>query len=174
MKTREEKLQAKRDYYYKNRDKVLAKQKETKKAYYQNNKEKVTEYIKQWNEENKEKLADTKSKWASKNRDKLNKSQAKWRANHKDKFNALKAKRRAEVLNATPLWITKNDYKDIESFYVCSKMFSMYTGDKYHVDHIIPLRGKRVNGLHVPNNLQVIPAKENLRKNNSFTDFNII
>jgi hypothetical protein len=75
--------------------------------------------------------------------------------------------RRADKDQRTPVWANKDL---IEVFYIKAKFMEWFTGDKYHVDHIIPLRGKLVSGLHVENNLQVIPAKENLSKNNKFME----
>jgi hypothetical protein len=83
-----------------------------------------------------------------------------------DKINANNAKRKCNILNRTPSWLSMEDFKVIEGFYFFAKKLETKTGDKYHVDHIIPLNGKNVSGLHVPSNLQVILAKDNLKKSN--------
>lgn len=77
-------------------------------------------------------------------------------------------RRNINKLLATPSWLTIKQKYEIGEFYYAAMKLEEETGTKYHVDHIIPLQGKNVCGLHVPWNLQVIPAKENLSKGNRF------
>jgi hypothetical protein len=81
-----------------------------------------------------------------------------WRLKNKDKQNAKSNMEKAAKLQRIPLWA------DIDAI----KEFYLNRPEGYHVDHIIPLRGKTVSGLHVLENLQYLPAKENLAKGNKF------
>jgi hypothetical protein len=89
-----------------------------------------------------------------------------WRANNKDKNAAKSNRRRAGKLNATPRWLNQEQLQQIDSFYWLAQIQKELTDTQYHVDHIVPLKGKTVCGLHVPWNLQVIPALDNIRKGN--------
>jgi len=91
-----------------------------------------------------------------------------WVSEHPEKKNADTAKRRAAKLQRTPLWLTQKHHIQIEQFYQEAVEISKMVGEFYHVDHIVPLQGKTVSGLHVPWNLQIIPAKENISKGNRF------
>jgi hypothetical protein len=73
--------------------------------------------------------------------------------------------RRATERRATPEWV---DYRSIAKIYELAANLTFETGEKHHVDHIVPLKGKNVCGLHVPHNLQVITATENLKKGCKF------
>jgi len=78
------------------------------------------------------------------------------------------AKQRASKLSATPHWLTEDHLLQISHYYEHAKDCEAVSGEKYHVDHIIPLQGKGVCGLHVPWNLQILPAEVNLAKGNSY------
>ena len=93
-------------------------------------------------------------------------AQKNWAEKHPDKCNAAGSKRRASKLQRTPKWLTKEQFKEIEQFYSKAKELERITGIKHHVDHIYPLQGENSSGLHVPWNLRVITAEENLSKGN--------
>ena len=89
-----------------------------------------------------------------------------WRLANPGKVNAKTAKRRARKLQATPKWNTKEDYKKMEEFYIEAARLTKETGIPHEVDHIEPLQGEDVCGLHVPGNLRVIQRSPNRRKSN--------
>jgi len=89
-----------------------------------------------------------------------------WQKRYPAKVNSKCAIRRAAKVSATPSWLTKEQKREIVKVYEESANISRTTGVKYHVDHIIPLKGEFVSGLHVPWNLQIITESENCRKRN--------
>jgi len=87
---------------------------------------------------------------------------------HREKYRLEEARRRGISKSATPSWLTQDQLDTINAYYEFRKNVSGVVTKEYHVDHIVPLRGENVCGLHVPWNLQVIPAKKNLAKNNTW------
>lgn len=87
----------------------------------------------------------------------------KWRQKNPAAHNARVMARECEKLQAMPAWAIKFY---IDEAYHLSRLRSESTDVKHHVDHIVPLRNKKVCGLHAHTNLQVIPAKENMLKGN--------
>lgn len=144
------------------------------KEYYLINKEVILIKAKNYRESNSEKIAEYHKEYAVNNREKLTKYLSNYiklhRQNNKYLYAAKDARRRAAKLQALPKWLTKAEHEEIKELYEIARMFKLYTGEEYHVDHIVPLQGENVCGLHVPWNLQVIPAKENLSKSNKLQE----
>lgn len=86
--------------------------------------------------------------------------QQEYRNNNRDVVRAGKARRRAAELNATPSWLTEEQHKAILTIYATALR------ENKVVDHIVPLQGKTVCGLHVPWNLQVLDSTANASKGN--------
>lgn len=72
---------------------------------------------------------------------------------------------RAKLLNRIPAWA---NLALVAGFYRMARQMTLATGIPHEVDHVVPLLGKTVSGLHVENNLRVIPMLENRRKSNIF------
>jgi hypothetical protein len=87
---------------------------------------------------------------------------------HRAEINAKLKKRYAAKRNRTPSWLSQDDAWLIEQAYDLAQLRTQVFGFQWHVDHVIPLQGKLVSGLHVPHNLQVIPAWDNRSKSNKF------
>ena len=104
--------------------------------------------------------------WASNNRDKANANTTKWRKANLDKDCAKVARRAAAKLQRMLAWGKNHLKKDIQIWYHRAQLATIFMEEPYQVDHIVPLRGKEVSGLHVPWNLQLLTKEENLKKGN--------
>lgn len=136
------------------------------RLYKEANKEKIRSYVKEYEENNAKEIAKRKQNYYYQNKEVINKRNNEYRKANKPKSIAACRKYQLSKLQRTPAWLTQHDYKVMESKYAIASWLSAVVGIDYHVDHVIPLRGKKVSGLHVPNNLSVIRAKDNMEKGN--------
>lgn len=120
-------------------------------------------YVSDWQRENTAKVAERNERWCDRNREKHRAANRKWIRDNPDKANAALARRRARELQATPAWA---DQEKIAAFYTEAARLTRETGIPHEVDHIVPLAGRNVCGLHVENNLRVVTRKANRSKGN--------
>lgn len=149
------------EHYQKNRERVLMRQRRYREA----NPGKLHEKDRRYYVKNRGRISEKKRQYREANPGKLRERERRYHEENPEKKAARSAKRRAAKLNRTPSWA---DLKHIKQFYEARQAISEATGKEYHVDHMLPLQGKTVSGLHVPSNLQIIPAERNLSKNNTF------
>ena len=124
-----------------------------KNAYRLKNRDKILANKKQDYQDNKERYLVVKKEYRQAN---------------KGKINALVAARKKVVKRRTPAWLTDFDKLKIKCMYSIAAMLTRENKEPWHIDHIIPLQGKMVSGLHVPSNLQVMLGSENIGKKNKF------
>jgi len=96
------------------------------------------------------------------------------RAEYKDRnvdvVRADTSVRKRRHREATPKWLTPAERLQMRDLYLQARKLTELTRERYVVDHIVPLRGEEVCGLHVPWNLRVITQEENLKKSNKHVD----
>jgi hypothetical protein len=141
-------------------------QKRLAREWYERNKELAKERARAWALANPKKVAEKNTKYKNKNKLKVTEYNKQWWSENKDKRATYEAKRRATILQRTPKWDT--DAHLIVAKYQLAAMLSQASGIPHHVDHIIPLQGKNVSGLHVFSNLRVILGADNVKKSNKY------
>lgn len=135
-------IKVRSDWANNNPDKVKSQQ----KRYFDKNREARIEKIIQWKEENIERYTEAKKQWYKDNP-------------HLNAF--YSSKWRKECRKATPPWA---DTQKILAIYEESTSKTKESGISHHVDHIVPVQGKHVTGLHIHQNMRIIPASENVKK----------
>ena len=146
----------------------LENAKRLRKEWYERNKELTKERARAWSLANPEKRYAIHRKNREKDLENHNARNREWNSKNKAKKAALQAKRKAAQLQRTPKWLTETDLWMIEEAYHLAQVRTQHFGFPWHVDHAIPLQGRKVSGLHVPSNIQVIPGQENVKKSNKY------
>lgn len=128
------------------------------------------EYMARYHEENRTHRNEYRRLLRLENLEKEKEKDRQWTQNNRAKVYAKNARRRASQTCATPRWLSAIQLAQIEEFYEVALARKMQTGIDHDVDHIVPLRGGVVNGLHVPWNLQVLTQTANNVKYNKLSN----
>lgn len=176
-KNLERKRQMDRDYAAKNAEQARAKtrawvianperKRASDKTYAINNAERLKEQGRAYRAANASRKSERDRIWRRDNPEAASAQGKAYRVRNRGSVLADRAFRKARKKQATPAWLTKEHRVEMRNFYKNAVLFSEIFGEPFHVDHIVPLLGENVRGLHVPWNLQVLPAKENMSKGN--------
>lgn len=135
---------------------------------YVKNKEEHNKRAIKWRKDNPEKVKEIQKTFREKHKESRASYAKAWREANRGSVNSYNAYRHSCKKQRTPSWLSEFDLLKIQCLYQVASMRSKESGYKWHVDHIVPLQGENVCGLHVPWNLRVIPAEDNLRKYNKY------
>ena len=144
-------------YYEENCEEI----KERTSAYRENNPEKVQEMYEKYYEENKEYYIEKATRWATENPEARKQIEDRYNQKTKKEKVGRTANYRARKKQAMPSWLSPQQVEDIKNIY-------KNRPDGYCVDHIVPIAGENVCGLHVAWNMQYLPERLNESKSNKF------
>jgi 5-methylcytosine-specific restriction endonuclease McrA len=142
------------------------KKADTDREYYLKHKDKIKARTKEWRLKNPEQKRKLNAVYKKRNKAKVNENTRKYKQRNRGVTNANTAKRRAALLQRTPPWLSEQHVIEMKNLYTKAAEIAQQTGVEMHVDHIIPLQGENVSGLHVPWNLQILTGRENESKKN--------
>lgn len=176
----------------------LPQNRAARKRYAEKHPEKMREYGRTYEQRNREerisrnrtpegrvKQKEYSAAWKERDPDAYLERHRRYRRNHLEKVKAKErryvkanparyaahaAKRRAMILQRTPPWLTEEQHTEIQVFYDEAARLTEETGIIYSVDHVVPLQGPNVSGLHVPWNLGILTKSDNSSKHNKFED----
>jgi len=139
-----------------------------KAAWREANKKLLREYARDHYVANKDLYLEKAAAWGKENKDRRREIVSKSKKGNRAKHTADTAKYRADKDKRTPNWLSEFDLLHIKCLYQVAAMRTRESGEPWHVDHVIPLRGELVSGLHTPANMRVIRGEENEKKNNRY------
>lgn len=128
----------------------------------------VRKAVKSWKQAHPEKVSEHNRTYTVKNAEYFRVSAKNWALNNRAVRNESQKRREVGKLHRTPKWLSEFDKLKIKCIYSVASMLTRENNEPWHVDHIVPLQGKLVCGLHTPNNLQFIKAEHNLVKSNKY------
>lgn len=142
--------------------------KEYMAKYRQDHAERISQQKKEWAKNNQVHKAAMDRGYALANPEARQTARRNWQQRNPGVAAALKKQNKLTRAQRVPAWLTEDEHWMIAQAYELAAQRTTVSGFSWHVDHRIPLKGRHVSGLHVPENLQVLPAIENLRKSNQF------
>ena len=122
----------------------------------------------EWYQCNKAAVKEVVKTWAQANPEKKKVYDERWRRNNPEQQCIRTRKYQTSKNNRMPAWLTEEQHAQIETLYLLAKELQWLSEEPLQVDHIVPLQGKNVSGLHVPWNLQILPKKLNCTKGNRY------
>lgn len=162
-RNKEQQSSYKKEKYQENKEYYLEKSRKQREI---EDPEKIKAWKRKWRRSDKGK--EQSRSWVAANQEKHAEYTKSWKGRNLGKVREYTRTRQAAILERTPPWLTHDHRIKIQAVYDEAVRLEREDGVPRHVDHIVPLQGEEVSGLHVPWNLAILTWSENSSKHNKF------